>query len=103
MFKAIVLLNAQNQYGYVRNDLSHTQVHFFALNPNKSVNFPYLTSVLADLKDQDNRFNKTQNLSLFALLIAAISLTVSIADKVSAFEKSLESTAELVKQTFTGK
>lgn len=89
----------ENKYGYVRNDLSHTQVHFFAFNLNKSINFPYLTSVLADLKDQNNRFNKTRNLSRLALLIAAISLAVTMFDKISTFEKTVEPTAELIKHT----
>jgi len=73
----------ENKYGYIRDDKDKSVVNFFAFDLNKSVNFPYLASVLADLKDQDNRFNKTKNISIFAIIIAIASLSVSLFGEVT--------------------
>ncbi|CAM4419072.1 hypothetical protein [Pseudoalteromonas maricaloris] len=50
-----------------------TSVDFY-LNELKSVNFPYLASVLAELRQADRRFKFSLVVSIFAALIALTSL-----------------------------
>ena len=72
----------ENRYGYKRDDGG--TVPFFTLGFGKSdrhcVNFPYMASVLADLRDQDVKHTK-------AIRIAWFSLAVSILVVVVAFFK----------------
>lgn len=53
-------------------------------NDIKCVNFPFMASVLADLKIQDRRFKLTLFASVLALCISVASLTVTSIDKFSA-------------------
>ena len=69
----------EKKYGYQRQDGS--KVSFFALNVGSGkhcINFPYMASVLANLRDNKKKDNSTTNRSNWALLIAAVSAIVSI-------------------------
>lgn len=69
----------EKQYGYKKDDGSN--VHFFALkvgNDSTCVNFPLMTSVLASLRHERKKFWIGTVIAVFALIISAVSLTVSI-------------------------
>ncbi|MGR5065706.1 hypothetical protein [Photobacterium sp. DNB22_13_2] len=58
----------------------------------KCVHFPFMASVLADLKLQERRFKLTLTASLFAVGISIASLSISIYEKLPSigFEKVVE-------------
>lgn len=69
----------EKQYGYKRSDGSN--VHFFALKVGddpKCVNFTLMTSVLAGLRQERKKFWVGTVIAVLALIISAVSLTVSI-------------------------
>lgn len=84
----------EKQYGYKQSDGSN--VHFFALkvgNDPKCVNFPLMTSVLASLRQERKKFWIGTAIAILALIISAVSLTVSITQQGSS-NKSVQPTAE---------
>ena len=67
------------KFSYKHDDGS--KVEFFALRvggDHHCVNFPYLASVLADLKEQNRKYRITTIIAGFSLLIAIISILISI-------------------------
>lgn len=84
----------EKQHGYKQNDGSN--VPFFALkvgNDIKCVNFPLMTSVLAGLRQERKKYWTGTSIAVLALIISAISLTVSISQSGSS-NKSIQPTAE---------
>lgn len=68
----------ENKYGYAQDDGS--KVHFFALVAGKDrhcVNFPYLASVLATLREENRKFRIATSTAVLALIISLVSLCVS--------------------------
>ena len=67
------------KYRYRQEDDS--KVSFFAFNeiPNspKSINFPLLTSILAGLKEEKDKFRTTTIIAVVALVLSSISLVLS--------------------------
>ncbi|HIF9057028.1 TPA: hypothetical protein ACX6MG_001027 [Photobacterium damselae] len=69
----------EKKYGYKQDDGSN--VHFFAFkvgNENKCIHFPYLASVLADLRMEHKRFKWTVFLSSMAIILSAISIGITV-------------------------
>jgi hypothetical protein len=69
----------EKKYGY--QNKNGTGVPFFALKVGSDkycINFPYMASVLANLRDKEEKDKLTTSRSTWALLIAAISVIVSI-------------------------
>lgn len=69
----------ENQYSYKQSDDS--RVYFFALEVGpdaQCINFPLMTSVLAGLQHERKKFWIGTTLSILALMISAISLTISV-------------------------
>lgn len=67
------------RFSYKRDDGS--RVEFFALSAGDDrhcVNFPYLASVLADLQHQNRKYLITTVIAGFSLIIAIISILISI-------------------------
>lgn len=72
----------EQKHGYKREDDS--KVSFFALglgSDKHCINFPLLTSILADLQEQDRKARRTSRLATIAIVISAVSagFTVSAA------------------------
>jgi hypothetical protein len=72
----------QHRYAYKKDD--GTNVDFFDIDsPAKSriyrINFPYMASMLADLRHENHRVMRTFYVSLVSLAISLLSLGVSIA------------------------
>jgi hypothetical protein len=68
----------EKKYGYTQDDGS--KVRFFALAAGKDrhcVNFPYLASVLATLRQEKQKFTITTWISVGAAVISVVSLCVS--------------------------
>jgi hypothetical protein len=69
----------ENKYGYKNEDDS--KISFFALkagNDLHCVNFPYLASVLAELRDKQKEYRTGTVIALFSLCISIVSLIVSL-------------------------
>ena len=69
----------EKKHGYKRDDGS--KVGFFALKIGKdshSINFPFMASVLADLRGKEGRFLTTAIIAGLAVAISFISLLYSI-------------------------
>lgn len=69
----------EQKYGYSRSDGS--KVVFFALKVGADkhcINFPYMASVLANLRDREKKYSIPTNITIFLLIIAGLSLLVSI-------------------------
>jgi len=67
------------KFSYKRDDDS--KVEFFALragNDCHCINFPYLASVLADLKDQNRKYLTTTIIAATSLIIAILSIMIAI-------------------------
>ena len=67
------------KFSYKRDDGS--KVEFFALragDDHHCVNFPYLALILADLQDQNRRYLMTTVIAGLSLVIAVISILISI-------------------------
>ncbi|MFA5078718.1 MAG: hypothetical protein WC541_04450 [Dehalococcoidia bacterium] len=67
------------KFRYKQEDGS--SVEFFSLLvadiPN-CINFPYLASVLADLKDKDEKYQTSTYIAFFSLFIALLSFVISV-------------------------
>jgi len=69
----------EKKYGYKKDD--GRTVAFFSTKIGKDkhcVNFPYMTAILAGLQDDQRRFGMATTLSIISLVVAAISLVLSI-------------------------
>ena len=69
----------EDKYGYEQRDGS--RVHFFAMRVGSDrhcVHFPYVASVLANLRDEDRKFRMATTVAIAALLISVIALGLSI-------------------------
>jgi hypothetical protein len=69
----------EKKYGY--QNKNGTGVPFFALKAGSDINcinFPYMASILANLRDKEEKDKLATSRSTLALLIAAISVIVSI-------------------------
>ena len=67
------------KFGYKNDDGS--TVEFFALRAGDDrhcINFPYLASVLSDLKDQNKKYQTSTLISILSLVIAILSIILSI-------------------------
>lgn len=86
----------EKQYGYKQDDGSN--VHFFALkvgNDPKCVNFPLMTSVLADLHYENRKFRIGTAIAVLALVVSISSFAISVTQWVSSIRTS-HSTDEVV-------
>ncbi|MBA7533533.1 hypothetical protein ES705_25773 [subsurface metagenome] len=69
----------EQKYGYKRSD--NTKVAFFTLQAGvdiNCINFPYMASVLANLQDREKKYSIPTKITIFSLIIAGLSLLVSI-------------------------
>lgn len=69
----------EQKYGYKQDDGSH--VSFFAQSAGKDkhcIQFPYMASVLALLEDENKKYKRAIWISFVSLLVAIISLMLSI-------------------------
>ncbi len=69
----------RNRYNYKNQD--GTLVDLFTLEAGKErncVNFPYLASVLAELREKHNKYRTALIVSVFSIAIAVISLVISL-------------------------
>lgn len=69
----------EKRYGYRRDD--GATVHFFALkagDDRHAINFPYLASVVANLRSTKSEQRRTAGLSIASIVIAFIALVISI-------------------------
>lgn len=69
----------ENRYGYKLDDGSF--VHFFAIKVGADthcVNFPYLSSVLATLRDENKKYRLATGIAVASLLLAVLSLGISL-------------------------
>ena len=69
----------EQKYGYERS--GNTEVAFFTLKARADkhcINFPYMASVLANLRDREKKDSTATNIAIFSLVIAGLSLLVSI-------------------------
>ncbi len=85
----------EEKYGYQRPD--GMNVHFFALvveNDYRCVNFPFMTSILAALKQENKRFWIGTLIAITALVVSFISLTIS-ATNTSSSNRPIQPTIEV--------
>lgn len=71
----------EKKYGYYNNDGTRTRVPFFLVKAGSDkncINFPYMSSILANLQDAEEKHNTTTKISKGALLIAIISAIISL-------------------------
>ena len=72
----------ENKYGYEQtHGPQGARVYFFALNiggEHHCVHFPYLASVLADLQQENRKFNITATVAIGAFAISLVALLVSV-------------------------
>ena len=69
----------EEKYGYKHDDGS--RVHFFALVAGEDrhcINFPYMASVLASLRDEDRKYRIATRIAVISLFLSVIALLVSI-------------------------
>ena len=69
----------EQKYGYSRSDGS--KVAFFVLkigSDNNCINFPYMASVLANIRDREKKHSTATNIAIFSLVVAGLSLLVSM-------------------------
>ncbi len=67
------------KFGYKTDDGS--RVDFFAIRiggDHHCINFPYLGSVLADLRDQNRKYLTATLIAILSLIIAILSIIISI-------------------------
>ena len=67
------------KYGYKNDDGS--VVHFFSMRvggDRHCVHFPYLASVLADLRDENKKFRIATSLAVISLIISVASIAISL-------------------------
>ena len=68
-----------NRYGYKQDDDS--RVNFFAMRVGSDahcVNFPYLSSILAGLRDESRKYRLATGMAITSLFLSVISLGLSI-------------------------
>ena len=69
----------ENKHGYKQENGS--LVHLFAFQAGKerhAVNFPYLASVLAGMREEQRKYSTATTTAIVSLVLAAISLYVSV-------------------------
>lgn len=69
----------ENLYGYKQSDGNN--VHFFALkigSDSKCINFPYMASILASLKEEHKKFRIATIVSILAIITSVASLTINL-------------------------
>jgi hypothetical protein len=69
----------EQKYGYKSSD--GAKVAFFTLKVGADkhcINFPYMASVLANLRDREKKDSAATNIAIFSLIIAGLSIVVSI-------------------------
>ncbi|MEN8637133.1 hypothetical protein ABFV74_15605 [Pseudoalteromonas distincta] len=74
----------ENKYGYQRD--SNNRVYFYCLSVGKDIkciNFPYMSSVLADLSDKQSKYITTIKVSLLALFISLAATSFTVYDHFS--------------------
>jgi hypothetical protein len=68
-----------DKYGYKKDDGS--RVEFFAISAGgdrNCVNFPYLASILADLRDQNRKYLVATVVALISIVLAVLSIVISV-------------------------
>lgn len=68
-------------YYHLDNKFAHDKVHFFSVKVGDDlncVNFPYLASVLADLRKEKSRYSLAMSLSIISVIVSAIALVISV-------------------------
>lgn len=69
----------ENKYGYKQDD--GLQVHFFGMvigGDRHCVNFPYVASILADLRDENRKHRIAISIAVFSLIISIIAISLSV-------------------------
>jgi hypothetical protein len=69
----------ENKFGYKQDDGS--SVHFFSLSVGTEIhciNFPYMASVLADMRDEKRKYRTSTGLAILSLIISIVSIYLSI-------------------------
>ncbi len=69
----------EDKYGYIGQN--GARVHFFAQNMGSDrhvINFPFLGSILANLRQEDRKFRIATTLAIVALFVSGIALLFSI-------------------------
>ena len=69
----------EQKYGYKRPD--DTKVAFFTLKAGvdkNCINFPYMASVLANLRDREKKHSIATKIAIFSLIIAGTSLIIAV-------------------------
>jgi len=69
----------EQKYGYKQEDGSN--VHFFTLaigNDRHCINFPYMASVLAELREKNRKYRIATTIAIFSLFVSVIALLLSI-------------------------
>jgi len=70
----------ENRYGY-KHDNDGSSVHFFSLavgDDRHCVNFPYMASVLANLRDEHWKYRLATVVSFISLAIAILSIIIAV-------------------------
>lgn len=68
----------EQKYGYKRSD--NTKVAFFTIQAGADkncINFPYMASVLANLREREKKYTSTTVIAVISLVIAILSFIVS--------------------------
>jgi len=75
----------EQKYGYKRSD--GTKVAFFTLQAGvvdiNCINFPYMASVLAKLRDREKKQSIAKNIAIFSLIIAGLSSIIAVISLLS--------------------
>ena len=68
----------EQKYGYKRSD--DTKVSFFTLQAGADkncINFPYMASVLANLREREKKYSIATSITILSLIIAILSLIIA--------------------------
>lgn len=69
----------EGKYGYDDEDGTHTPFFTLAVGGDRHcINFPYLASVLASLREEDRKFRIATSIAVISLVISIISFVLSI-------------------------
>ncbi len=74
----------EQKYGYKRSD--NTKVAFFTLQAGvdiNCINFPYMASVLANLRDREKKHSTATKIAIFSLIIAVASSIIAVISLLS--------------------
>lgn len=74
----------EQKYGYKRSD--NTKVAFFTLQAGvdkNCINFPYMASVLANLRDREKKHSNATKFAIFSLIIAVASSIIAVISLLS--------------------